>query len=242
MPQLWFLVIAVAAAGSFVQAASGLGYAMVFMSVLPLWLDFRSMAVAEALSVLPINLWVVFRYRKKVRFSLILIPALCSLVTNALGVALQSSISADAFRRVVGGALVAISLFELLRRGAREGRVDLRLLGAAGGLTGGFLAGLCSIGGPPMAIYMLRAARDKEEYVASLNAYFIISVVSVVANHILRGNVTPAALRYSAFAMLGVAVGTALGMRLFRACSTASVRRIVYGVMLCMGGVLLILG
>ena len=99
-----------------------------------------------------------------------------------------------------------------------------------------------SIGGPPIVAYYLNALEDKREYTATTQMFFIITTMALLVMHIRLGNVTREVLRFSAAAVAGLAVGTGLGLAVFRRLPLTTIKRLVYGFMLGMGLYILIFG
>ena len=110
------------------------------------------------------------------------------------------------------------------------------------GTLSGLLSGLFNIGGPPMAMYMFAAAADKEEYNSTLQMFFLATTSIAVITHLAYGNITKEVLKYIPFAYIGVALGTSLGVAFFNRLSSEKIKKLVYGVMLAMGVVVLIRG
>ena len=67
-----------------------------------------------------------------------------------------------------------------------------------------------------MVAYFLSVTDDKEKYNATLQMFFTINTVSVFLIHVFQGHVSGAMLPLVGAALAGTAVGTAVGMFLFR--------------------------
>ncbi len=223
----YLFVALVAFAGSTIQAASGFGYAILCMSLWPLLLPFRTASIIEALTAFAMVVSITVRLRKSINFKLLLWPALASMLASTFGVfALMSSTEA-LLRRVLGVALVLLSIYFVFF----SGRLRLKptwYSGVIAGAISGFCGGMFNIGGPPMVAYFLSVTDDKLEYNATLQAFFCLTTSYIFIAHLVMGNVTAEVMQLSAAALAGVAGGTGLGFLLFRRLSMEGIRKFVY--------------
>ena len=235
------LVALIALVGSFVQSTTGFGYAVTVMALWPLLVPFRTAVVMELFTALFMNVAIVVRYWKFINWKQLLAPGLAAIVTNWVGLQIMQN-SADAvLRRILGAALMVLAVYFMFFSEKLRIRPTLRngvIAGGVAGLTGGMF----SIGGPPIVAYYLAATQDKREYTATTQAFFIITVISLLAMHLYMGNVTAQVVQVSAVALAGLAVGTAAGLAVFRRLSLGVIKKLVYAFMLAMGLYILITG
>ena len=90
-----------------------------------------------------------------------------------------------------------------------------------------------------MVAYFLSVTDDKEKYNATLQMFFTINTVSVFLIHVFQGHVSGAMLPLVGAALAGTAVGTAVGMFLFRRLTMTGIKKVVYIFMMCAGSYLL---
>lgn len=236
------LLTALAAlAGSFVQSASGLGYAIVCMTFWPMLFPFRTASTIECIAAFFMVVYLAVRLRRHIRWDLLWPPAVVSVLFGALGVDTLMQLSDSALRRILGAALLVLAVYFVFF----SHRVHLRpnlITGLAAGVISGFCSGLFNIGGPPMVAYYLSVAQDKESYNATLQAYFCLTSFSLFAIHLLHGNVTAEMLPLTAAALAGTAVGTLAGSAAFRRMSLEHIKKFVYGFMTVAGVYLVVFG
>ena len=217
-------ILLAAFVGSFVQSASGFGYAIVVMSILPLFIPFQAASIVEVLSALAMVLWIAVKYRRHINWKLLWWPLVANSVFSLAGI-----------------TLVVLSIYFIFFSSRLVIRANL-WTGLAAGAISGVCGGLMSIGGPPMVAYYLAATRSKEEYAATLQTYFIFSTVYIFAAHVVMGHVTGQILTWSALAVAGLAVGTFCGLKLFDRLSAAGLKKVVCGFMAVVGCYLVITG
>lgn len=228
-------------AGSFVQSASGFGYAIVVMAILPLFIPFQAAAILEVLSSFAMVAWIALKYRRHINWKLLAWPLLANCVFSLAGIWIQTGSAEALLRRILGGALLALSVYfvffssKLTLKGSALG-------GALAGCISGVCGGLMSIGGPPMVTYYLAATRTKEEYAATLQTYFVFSTAYIFFAHVAMGHVTGQILGWSVWALLGLAGGTFCGLKLFDRLSGPALKKLVCIFMAALGCYLLVTG
>lgn len=240
-PALWALVALVSMAGSFVQSATGFGYAVTVMALWPLFLPYRTALVVELLAAMALCVVIAVRYRRFMNWRQLLAPCAASFFTNWLGLQIMAGSPDALLRRLLGAALMALAVYFIFFSEKFRVRPTLGA-GLAAGAVAGLTAGLFSIGGPPIVVYYLAAFSDKREYTATTQMYFILTSLWLLAQHLWMGNVTPAALGCAGAALGGLAVGAAAGLAVFRALPLKKIKLLVYVFMLVMGLYILIAG
>jgi uncharacterized membrane protein YfcA len=95
------------------------------------------------------------------------------------------------------------------------------------GLVSGLANGAASLGGLPVAVFLLATAFSAAAIRASLNLYFLVLDIYGTAALGLGGLVTEVTLTRSALLALPVAVGIGLGHAGFQVASPATFRRVL---------------
>jgi uncharacterized membrane protein YfcA len=237
----YIFVAAIAIAGSFAQAISGFGFAIIVMAIWPLVIPFQSAVLVEVITAFIMVLYITVKLIKNINFKLLIYPLIASFIASTLGIAALMASAENLLRRILGGLLIILAAYFLLY--SNKVRIRPTIINGliAGGLSG-FFAGLLSIGGPPIAAYLLSVSEDKMEYNATMQFYFAISSVYIFAVHLLLGNITGEVINYSFAGLVGVAVGTTAGLRVFKKLSLEVIRKIVYAFMIIVGLFMLIKG
>lgn len=227
VPATFALTALVAFAGSFIQSASGFGYAIICMSFWPLIMPFRTASILEAVTAFFMVVYLTVRLWKHIDWKLLLPPLILSVAFSFLGVNTLMSLSDTALRRILGAALLLLACYFVFF----SKRVHLRPnipTGVGAGVISGFCSGLFNIGGPPMVAYFLSVTEDKQVYNATLQAFFCVNTVALFFIHVFKGNVTADMLPLGGCALLGTALGTLTGFLLFKRLTLTGVRTFVY--------------
>lgn len=239
--ELFVLVALIALAGSFVQSTTGFGYAVTCMALWPLLLPFKTATVVELITALFMTLAIAARYWRFINWKQLLWPTLAALPANWLGVQLLQNNSDHTLRRILGAALMVLAVYFIFF--SKKLRIrPTTTSGLAAGAVAGLSGGMFSIGGPPIVAYYLCALEDKREYTATTQMFFILTTLSLLVMHLQLGNITGEVLRISGAALAGLAVGTGLGLAVFRRLPLETIKKLVYGFMLVMGLYILVTG
>jgi len=212
-------------AATFFQSATGFGFGMMAMAVLPLFLPFAAVSMGLPLLLIPM-LAVNFAVRRR---AFRLRQAVPLIVGVALGVApgvyLLAKMDEGVLMRVLGVVLVASALFRLREgRGARPPATDeggmptsggsRAWVGPSCGFAVGLLGGAFNAGGPPLIYYLYARPWPPQTIIATLQALFLLTALLKVAfsasSDILGGGAIGIALAGA----LPMALGTVLGIRL----------------------------
>lgn len=229
------------AIGCGLSVICGFGFGIFCMMFLPYVMG-STMGAASLINLVTLvqATWLAIRYRHNIQWKLLAVPIAVYFVTSTLTVQLAAGLQNDVLRLMLGGFLLALSLYFLfaakrihIRKSVPNGMI-------AGGL-GGVMSGLFSIGGPPVSLYFSAATEEKEDYLATIQAYFVLSNLYVIFLRVQKGYITPSVLVYAAVGLGGMALGTVLGNTIFRRINADWMRKAIYA-MMALSGVCMLLG
>lgn len=234
------LAAAVSAAACLVQTVSGFGFGIFSMAFFPYFMPSYAASVSLTnLLAFSSAAPIAFMHRTRVRWRVIWPPLLIYPISNALVIRLAARTPDAAVYRLLGAALILLSLYFLLLKK----RVHIRatpLSGLIAGGLGGALNGLFSMGGPPMVLYFLAATRDEGEYIACAQAYFTLSNAMTLLIRAAGGQLTVQVFAYYAIALAALVPVGWLGERLRGRMEGETLRRTVYALMAVSGFLMLL--
>lgn len=211
----------------FVQRVSGFGLGIFSMIFFPHFLPAQAGSAISCMHSSITSTYNAIRYRKHVHYRMAL-PMLCAaLLTIPLAVRFAKNVSADAFRMLLGGVLVAFSLYFLIFQKKIWIKPNLRN-GILAGTLGGVLNGLFATGGPPIVLYLSSAMTDKTVYFATIQFYFAFTNLYATAMRIVNGMLTVEILLYAGVGAVGCLLGDRLGRMVFDKLDVEKLRRIIY--------------
>jgi len=225
---------------SFVQRVTGFGFGIFIMTVLPYLMPSYGEATALSGMLALISAIVtfvqMFHYMDWKKIWLILIVFVA---VSFVCIGLVSRIDSHLARKILGGFLILVSIyfFFFSNRIHMKPSVPVQAsMGMLSGITGGFFA----MQGPPAVIYFLSCADSKEQYMALISAFFVISNTMMTIFRAGHGFVTTTVGWAWLYALPAVVLGIFLGTRVYEKLNTTLLRKVVYAYM-ALAGILAII-
>ena len=223
MPEIPLLLTAVLI-GAFIQGATGIGFGLFVMSILPFVVDVKTAVPMVAVLGLFACGTVLVRWRHHLQGPEIL-PVLVGVIAGTpLGVLFLTSVDGRWVKGTLGLVLIGYAAFALGReRDAREPRpagerLVSRRWGLPAGFLGGILGGAFNTGGPPTILYATARHWLPGAFRANLQVAFLANTLIQLALLLHAGLLTTDVLLRDAIALpamgAGLALGTLLGARL----------------------------
>lgn len=222
------------------QATCGFGYGIFAMSLFPHFLPVYSTSlVTSTLLSFGMCLFIVFYEYKHISWKMIF-PTIIGNFAAITCVMMLWNGQADAvMKKTLGVFLICLSLYFIFLKSKINIKATFRN-GFIAGVLGGVCNALFSMGGPPVVVYMLAAAKDNKEYMASLQLYFCFSGIYVSLARLMRGMVSWDVLSLLAVGIPMTAAGTWLGLRLFDKLNPDMLRFSIYVFMAASGALMLV--
>lgn len=224
--------------GSLVQASCGFGFAVVVMGVLSQVLpSFGEAAGLSNLLMICVGAAFVLRLWKHIQWRVILWPFVGYLPVSFLMVRVVAADPNGIMQTLLGIGLIALAIYMMFV----QGRLRIRMTPLAGLITGavsGVLGGLFCMGGIPMALY-LNAVEDKDDYLATMQAFFTAIAAYSAVLHAASGFLTGEVFGAFLFSIVAVALGALLGKCIFNRINRETLKKVVYAFMLLSGVFLL---
>ena len=184
MREILGLVVALFFA-AFVQATTGFGFALVAMPLLTLAIGFEVAWPLTAVVSLVLNVVNVLRLRAHLQWRELWRMAGAAAIGILPGFWLQSIVPAGPVRVTLGVIVLSYALYSLL-----QPRASLSATGCIypAGFLGGVLGAAYNISGPPVIIYGDLRGWARDEYRATLQAFFFLIGVLLVSGHVVLGH------------------------------------------------------
>ena len=218
-----FLIAALAGA---VRGFTGFGTALVFIpfasGIVPPWQAVVILYIIDSVTTVPLIPAAV----RKCTWREVAPLSLGAAVTVPIGAYLLLTVDPTALRWALGA--LALGAVAILASGWRYHSAPGRLVSAAVGASSGFLGGLCSFYGPPIALFWLggqsRADTVRANIIVFLAAISCVAGITFAAHGLFESHVVVLALML--MPIYGCAVWT--GTKLFPYASESAFRRIAY--------------
>ncbi|MCL2367654.1 MAG: sulfite exporter TauE/SafE family protein [Oscillospiraceae bacterium] len=232
----WVIVVTamVMFLGATAQASTGFGFALISMAILPLMLPVADILIMVPFVSLPGIIIVFIKNFRHINYRILAIPAIISFIITIIGFRVVLASENVLIMRLLGGVLLLLSVYFYFF--SHKVRIPVNNASATVvGLTSGVLGGLFGIGGPPMALFCAMATRDKQEYIATTQAFFVIVLTTRIIDIILFVGFTETVATILPFALGAALLGMVLGMYIFNKMNVTVLQKAVYVVMALAG-------
>lgn len=239
LPLYVYVILAVTAMlSSIVQFSTGLGYAVVYMAIIPYFLEYKTVLAVMFVLYLVLSFYTVFTGWKKVNFKMSL-PCIIGNATGlGFGFLMLNLIKTEYITKLLGALLLSMAIYFLLLK--NKWRVKPTFTkGIALGNLSGFLGGMFGIGGPPLSIYLLNSTDDIYEYLVNIQLSYGIGTILSVIMHAADGRYTPSANGIIVVSLIPVVAGCIMGRMLLKKVDKDKFNKILYIFMAIMGLILL---
>lgn len=223
----WLVVIIAGFLGGLVQGLTGFGAVIIMMIFLPNILPIDQSAGVAGLMMLGSVVTLVVRNRHEIRLKRIIIPFLVYASVASWSVHLGHVLDVHLLRMMLGGLLVALSLYFSLHKNSGDTAYPWVVAGAFM-IISGFFNGLFGIGGPLMALYFLSKAQSLSQYLADLQTFFLIDTFYITTLRVASGIVTAHLVPFILIGMLGAITGTTIAAHLQTRLNVATMKRVIY--------------
>ncbi len=228
---------------SLVHTVTGFGSALVGMPLLVLGIGLERSAPLLALLSQVVNLVVLWRNWKGVRWFRVFVLILSSIFGVPLGLFLLKGGNEDLLNVILGLVLIFHSFFLLFFENRLIGIRDSNGVTYLGGVVAGFIAGVLggayNANGPPVIIYTSLFERDKANFRSTLQLFFVVNGFIIIAGHCVGGLITAEVWRLSLYGLPGLICGAMIGLWLDRYITPGRFRNIVIISILVLGIALL---
>jgi uncharacterized membrane protein YfcA len=230
-------VVAMLILSAFVRAVLGFGNALIAMPLLALIVSVQVATPLVALVNATTSVVILVQSWRSIDVKASWRLILSSLIGIPLGLFFLKTAHQSLVEVALGVLLIAFGLYELFVSTLPNLRGEK--LAFPFGLIAGVLGGAYNTSGPPIVIYGTLRGWLPESFRATLQCYFLITGLLILAGHGLAGLWTPTVLWIFALSLPGIVLATYLGSKLNKLIARDLFNRFVY-VFLILMGVLLV--
>jgi uncharacterized protein len=224
--------------GSFAQAVSGFGFALVAIPLASLVVSPTDAVVIQTLASCLLSLVMAWNYRHDTD-RVVLRSMLSGVIVGIpIGMVVASSVSDRALRFGVGVAVIVAALS--IATGFRIKTSRPNQVNAVAGVVSGVLGATTGTNGPPLVVTMAGQDVAPATFRANLQAAFAVSNLILVPLFIAAGKVTRIGLVGVAIALVPTLVGRVVGERVFARLDPTRFRRVVLGMLFLAGTVAIV--
>ncbi len=213
------LILAIILFSTLIRAAFGFGNALLAMPLLILVAGSQVAAPLVALTGTVVSVMILALDWRSIQFAGGTRLALASILGIPVGLLFLKGSHEALISSVLAFVILSFSAYSLIKPRGLHLRNDA--LAWPIGFFAGILGGAYNTNGPPVAIYGTLRGWSAAEFRATLQGYFLVTGVAVLAGHFAAGLWTPYVMRMFLLsvpvALLAVAGGTLIGRRIPKA-------------------------
>ena len=222
------------ALAAFIHTTAGFGSALIAMALLVPLIGLSAAAPLVAMIVLPLQIFIVWRYSDQLSFKAVRAMLLTLLISTPIGIWGLAWLNEDILLPALGVIILAFVAYNA--SGKKQFLLDEKYRWTLiFGLASGILNGAYNSGGPLIVMYYKSRGYPPDEFRANLQTTFIIATLFVIIAHFIQGNITGEVLDYYAFAFPGMCVGFSVGVLTVRFINTEVFNWIVLGLLAVLG-------
>ena len=216
----------IALLAGFIQGLTGFGSVLLSLPLIALFLDFKIAVPLMNILGIILSLVLIVQLRSALEWRKIY-PLLVGTVPGIpIGTYLLKNLEASPMYIFLGSVLVAYSLFGILFRGVvKELKKGWPYFF---GFLAGCLGGAVSASGPPVIIYTFLQPWDKDKIKVTLQGFFVVSGLFILAYFYWHGLIVPQVVRLSIIALPFIIGGTLAGSFFYGRLAESGYRKLMY--------------
>jgi len=223
----WYFVIIPGLLAGLVQGLTGFGPANVLMVFLPSILPMAKAAgVAGMIPVISVVMMAI-HYRRYIKLKRIVWPFLLYATVASASIHLGGTMNVQISRVLLGCLLMALSIYFLFTHTSVQKEFPL-WVAVIFVFISGFFSGLFGIGGPLMALYFLSLSDSKEEYMATVQSFFVCDMLFTSSFRVFSGIITLNELPIILIGIVGAGIGTFVAGKLLDHMNLQLVSKCIY--------------
>lgn len=231
-------VLLVLGAGAFIRSAVGFGDALLAMPLLALVVGLSITTPLVGITSLIVSAVLLAASWRSVNLTAGWRLIVASAAGAPLGLWVLTNADEWIMHVVLGGVLVGYGAYNLLRPGLPPLRSELWAFPF--GFVAGILGSAYNTSGPPVIIYGTMRRWSPDAFRATLQGFFLVNSVMIAVGHAATGLWTAEVLWLAIFSLPALALGMVAGVAAQRRISPAAFSRVVYVLLIVLGGMFLL--
>ena len=234
---LWIILPGILA--GLCQGISGLGSGQIVMLFYPVVIGMIGSASVLQCTCIFTCLYLVKKYRRHIRLKLIIRPLILYFPFYLIMINFAAGADVGFMTFLFGVVIILTAIYMMLFSEHVRIRPSFwtELICAA---LGGTIDAFFGNGGLPIIVFLLSVLDDKEEYIGTVQSYFLATCTFGTIIRILNGLYTVELVPYTAASVLALMIGVRISVEIVKKVNTAQVKRFVCICMIFAGIILLI--
>ncbi len=225
---------------AFIQAASGLGYAIFAMFFMPMVLPFQQCSLISAAVIVVIGIQMTVSLRSYIDVRKVILPMFFCILTTGVGIYIIRVTNAGVLRKTMGVFLLVLSVYFYITEKHGIKVKESFLSGAAIDAITGLTTGMFNIVGPFLTLYYYGNSKNNLEFKANLEFSFLIAGIYSLCLNLFY--IKPDAFLLKTIGLSAIASVAAgiTGLRLFRKLDRKKLKYVILCTLPLMGVIQLV--
>lgn len=221
------IVACIAFLGGIVQGVTGFGAGIVMMMVLPVFFLIPQAAGISSTIGLMLCSLMAYRYRKSVNIKKAIFPSALFLIVSSFSAYFSMYVNQVFIKKIFGAFLIALSIYFIFF--SNKEKKPLNLVASLFCIVcSGISDGLFGIGGPLMVLYFLNQTDGTEEYLGTIQTFFLVNSIYMAIFRFVNGIIDSNHLLPIACGMLGIALGQVVASKIVSKIDGQMLRKVTY--------------
>lgn len=206
------LSVSVLAFAGLVKGMVGVGFPVVAMSILTVFMEPIVAVGLVSIPVLATNGWQAFQAKNYTVVFRRFWPLILTLVVGTwIGGLAVAQVNTDVLLGAIGAVAVMFSLFSMLSPNLNICSGKEKFFGPLTGAIAGVMGGLTTVHGPPVMMYLLALNLKKDEFVGTIGMIWFCGSIPMVIAYMYKGVLGPTEIAWSLLAIIPSCLGLYFG-------------------------------
>lgn len=224
---------------AFIQGASGFGYAIFAMFLMPLVIPFQQCSIISAAVIVVIGIQMAVSLRSHIRIKKIVLPMTFCMLTIWVGIHIIRVADEKVARAIMGVFLILLSLYFYITNKYQVRLKSNFIAGVAIGLLTGISTGMFNIVGPFLTLYYYDNCEDSLEFKANIEFSFLIAGIYSLCLNLIYVKPDAFLIKAVGLSTAGAFLAGIIGLRIFKKIDKQKLKYIITGVLPVMGFILI---
>ncbi len=230
------LAVTALAFSGVVKGMVGVGFPVVAMSILTVFLDPVAAIGLVSIPVLATNAWQAFQANSYAAVFKRFWPLIVTLVVGTwIGGLAVAQVDTNVLLGAIGGIAVIFSLFSVLSPNLHISSGKEKFFGPFTGIVAGIIGGLTTVHGPPVMMYLLALNLKKDEFVGTVGLIWFCGSIPMVIAYIYKGILGPNEIVWSLLAVIPAFLGLFFGQLMRSKINQKAFKNVLIAVLFIIG-------
>jgi uncharacterized protein len=224
---------------AFIQAATGLGYAIFAMFFMPMIIPFQQSSIISAAIIVVIGIQMTFSLHSHIKIKKIILPMTFCIMATWLGIYIIRISDEDQMRRIMGIFLLILTLYFYITNKYKIKMKAGFFQGMVIGLLTGLSTGMFNIVGPFLMLYYYDNSEDNLEFKANIEFSFLIAGFYSLCLNLIYVKLDDFLIKAIGLSAAGAILAGIIGLHVFKKLDKEKLKYVIICILPIMGFILI---